>query len=412
MSRYSKKKAKGVVLPIVGLILAVLLGMAGLVIDLGAMFVAKTELQSAVDSCALSAAQELDGAADALTRGTNAGLTAGNANKVQYQKTSAAIVGTDVTFSDTLGGAYSSTFAPVANARYAKCSHATSGIAAYLIQMVGGPTSTSVAAVGVATRTHAQSTCPIPVGLLPKPAAGAPDYGFATGEWVTVLYDGTKSASPGEMGWYNLDGSTNANETKNEMAVGYCNSKVNDTLRTPGAKVAVDDQWNSRFGIYKNNGDMTLMRPDFTGYAYTSTNWPSGKQAYSGSSGGTDPTVVNFKAKRLTYASYADTSTNVNVGDTITGLNMKGGYKILAAPGSTGDFAKLGMSRRLVIVPVVSTASKVLDYACMLMLQPVSGPTVSIQFEYLGNAASISSPCTTNGLAGGNFGPMIPALVE
>ncbi|WP_432259407.1 pilus assembly protein TadG-related protein [Cupriavidus sp. TMH.W2] len=412
MSRYSKKKANGVILPIVGLTLAVLLGMAGLVIDLGAMFVAKTELQSAVDSCALAAAQELDGTTDALTRATNAGLTAGNANKVKYQKTSAAIVNTDVTFSDTLGGAYSSAFVPVAKARYAKCSHATSGIAAYLIKMVGGPTSTSVAAVGVATRTHAQSTCPIPVGLVPKPATIAPDYGFAAGDWVTVLYDGTKSPSPGEMGWFNLDGSKNANETKNEMAVGYCNSKVNDTVGTPGAKVAVDDQWNSRFGIYKNNGDMSLLRPDYTGYAYTSTNWPSGKQAYSGSSGGTDPTAVNFKAKRLAYASYADTSTNVNVGDTITGLNMKGGYQVLAAPGSTGDFAKLGMSRRLVIVPVVSTASKVVDFACMLMLQPVSGPTVSIQFEYLGNAASISSPCTTNGLAGGNFGPMIPALVE
>ncbi len=161
MSRYNNKKERGVILPIVGLTLAVLLGMAGLVIDLGAMFVAKTELQSAVDSCALAAAQELDGAADALTRGTSAGLTAGNANKVQYQKASASLVDTDVTFSDSLTGAFSSTFAPVANARYAKCSHLTSGIVAYLIQMVGGPTSNAVAAVGVATRTHAQSTCPI-----------------------------------------------------------------------------------------------------------------------------------------------------------------------------------------------------------------------------------------------------------
>ncbi|MGX6567855.1 Putative Flp pilus-assembly TadG-like N-terminal domain-containing protein [Cupriavidus necator] len=412
MSTYSKKKAKGVILPIVGLTLAVLLGMAGLVIDLGGMFVAKTELQSAVDSCALAAAQELDGAADALTRATSAGLTAGNANKVRYQKGSAALVDTDVTFSDTLNGSYSSTFTPVANARYVKCDHLTSGISAYLIQMVGGPSSNAVAAVGVATRTHAQSTCPIPVGLLPKAGAIAPDYGFAIGEWVTVLYDGTRTAAPGEMGWYNLDGSTNANETKQEMAVGYCNSKVEDTLRTPGAKVAVDDQWNSRFGIYKNNGDMSLMRPDFTGYAYTTTNWPNGKQAYSGSSGGTDPTATNFKTKRLTFASYADTGTDVQAGDTITNLNMKGGYKDLAVPGANGDHAKLGMSRRLVIVPVISTASKVVDFACMLMLQPISGPTETVQFEYLGNAATVSSPCTTNGLAGGNFGPMIPALVQ
>ncbi len=56
--------------------------------------------------------------------------------------------------------------------------------------------------------------------------------------------------------------------------------------------------------------------------------------------------MTNFKAKRLSFASYADTSTDVQVGDNITGLNMKGGYKNLAAPGSTGDYAKLGMSRR------------------------------------------------------------------
>lgn len=73
MRAHTKQRERGAVLPMVGLTLAVLLGMAGLVIDLSGLFVAKTELQSAVDSCALSAAQELDGASDALTRATNAG---------------------------------------------------------------------------------------------------------------------------------------------------------------------------------------------------------------------------------------------------------------------------------------------------------------------------------------------------
>ena len=55
MRAYTKQRERGAVLPMVGLMLAVLLGMAGLVIDLSGLFVAKTELQSAVDSCALSA---------------------------------------------------------------------------------------------------------------------------------------------------------------------------------------------------------------------------------------------------------------------------------------------------------------------------------------------------------------------
>jgi uncharacterized membrane protein len=40
----------------------------GIALDFGHLFVVKTELQTAADSCALAAAQELDGASDALNR--------------------------------------------------------------------------------------------------------------------------------------------------------------------------------------------------------------------------------------------------------------------------------------------------------------------------------------------------------
>src|SRR4051812_22517413 len=109
----NRNKQQGVSLILVAISLAVLLGFGGLVIDLGQLFVTKTELQSALDSCALAAAQELDGAADALTRPTSAAKTAGNANSVRYQKDAAAIADTDVTYSETLTGAYSTNFAPV-----------------------------------------------------------------------------------------------------------------------------------------------------------------------------------------------------------------------------------------------------------------------------------------------------------
>jgi len=397
----------------VGLILAVLLGMAGLVIDLGGLFVAKTELQSAMDSCALAAAQELDGATDALTRATSAGKTAGNANNVVYQKTSASITDADITFSTSLTGLYSGAGSASPTSGYVKCNHAKSGIVAYLIKMVGGASTNTVGALAVATRVHAQSTCPIPVGLVPKTGGTSPDYGYQKGEWVNMLYSGG-SATPGEMGWYNLDGSTNAAETKTEMDVGYCNSKVGDKLGTPGAKVAVDDAWNARFGIYKNKFTASDLRPDYTGYAYTATNWKNSvpQNAFSGTpTAGSDATAANFKTKRVAYANYANTGTKVSAGNTITGLNIKGGYQNLATSGTGGDLATYGTSRRVVLVPVVSS-SKIVDFACMLMLQPVDGPTTTIQFEYLGNAGSTSSPCTPSGLAGGNKGPLVPALVQ
>lgn len=404
----------GVVLPLVGLALVVLLGFAGLVIDLGALFVAKTELQSALDSCALAAANELDGTDDAITRATNAGLTAGNANRVSYQASSAGIASGEVTFSDTLAGSYSANFAPVANARYARCAHTTSGIAAYFIQLVGAASTHDVGALAIATRAHAQSNCPLPIGLLPKGGGGAPNYGWLVGEWVTMIYDPT-SSTPSEMGWYNLDGTTNAAETKDEILNGYCGSKVGDPVGTPGAKVAVNDEWNSRFGIYKNNGDLTQWRPDRSGYVYTSTNWtnPVPQNAYSGTPAtGSHATAENFENKRLAYANYADTGTTVNAGDSITGLNMNpGGFKVLATSGPAGQHQQYGANKRVILIPVVS-ASKIVDYACMLMLQPVSNTTTSVQLEYLGNAGAIDSPCTGNGLAGGTTGPLVPTLVR
>ncbi|CAG2140168.1 hypothetical protein LMG31506_02208 [Cupriavidus yeoncheonensis] len=413
MSRYNKRKAKGVILPIVGLILAVLLGMAGLVIDLGGLFVARTELQSAVDSCALAAAQELDGVSDSTVRAANAGLTAGNANQVQFQKVAVAIAASDITFSDALNGSFSSTFSAT-GAKYAKCTRAVNGIAAYFIQMVGGPSSNGVAAVAVATRTHAQRSCAIPLGLIQKNTT-PPDYGFTVGEWVKMRYDNSVAGS-GEMGWFNLDKSTNANETAAEMLHGYCGASLGDTLFTPGNQATVTDVWNSRFGIYKSNGDMTVMTPDYSGYAYTPTNWPAQASAYDGAKPTTCspacPTAANFLTKRASYANYADTGTQVSVGEAITNQNLTGGFNVLAKAGQGQDLATLGSSRRMVNVPVLSAGGVVTDYACMLMLHPVATNTKDAYLEYRGNAGAANSPCLGTGLAGGTAGPLVPVLVE
>ena len=63
-------------------------------------------------------------------------------------------------------------------------------------------------------------------------------------------------------------------------------------------------------------------------------------------------------------------------------------------------------------MPVINGLNKVIDYACMFMLQPMSSPTVDVQLEFVGNAGAASSPCTTNGYAGGTAGPKVPVLVQ
>jgi len=201
------------------------------------MFVVKIELQTAIDSCALAAAQELDATSSALTRAKNAGVTAGNLNNVNMQSPTwsgqGKLVSSEVTFRDT---GYAATTDPT-KAIYAQCQHTQPAIAVWLITAMGAfagnanaySASQNVGASAVATRASAQTACPIPVALKPKTSGTAPNYGFQIGEWVTVY--GARASNAGELGWYNLDGSNSASETRNELSEGgYCGTKVGDTL--------------------------------------------------------------------------------------------------------------------------------------------------------------------------------------
>jgi hypothetical protein len=421
---HSVDRQKGAVILTVAFALLFLLGFMAIALDFGHIFVVKTELQTSMDACALAAAQELDGAGDAITRATNAGTTAGNLNDVNFQSGTwsgkGKIIAADITFKDA---AYGGTAVP-ASARYAQCQHSQNGIQMWLFQSMGAfagsadpaySSTKSVGALAVATRASAQTTCPIPVGLKPKPGGTAPNYGYQVGEWVTLVGDRTPNS--GEIGWYNLDGTTNASETRAELGEpGRCGVRVGDTLGTPGVKASVETVWNARFGIYKNaDPGPSVNHPDFSGYVYTSTNWKNAvpQNAFAGTAAtGSDPTAANFKTKRLAFASYDDTGTSVNGGDDITGLKMKGGYKTLATPNAGGEHQQFGYNRRIVATPVINGANQVIDYACMLILQPLTSPTVDVQLEFVGNAGAASSPCTTNGLAGGTAGPKVPVLVQ
>ena len=184
------QQQKGAVIVTVALSLLFLLGFMGIALDFGRLFVVKTELQTAMDSCALAAAGELDGQSTALTRATSAGMTAGNLNNVNLQSPNwngqGKIVSADITFKDL---DYVVTTVP-ADAKYAQCQHTQTGIKMWLLQALGAfsgdtatyPAARSVAALAVATRGNAQTTCPIPLAIKPKAGGIAPNYGFTVGD--------------------------------------------------------------------------------------------------------------------------------------------------------------------------------------------------------------------------------------
>jgi hypothetical protein len=417
----SRHRQGGTIIVTVALVMLFLLGFMGIALDFGRLFIVKTELQTAMDSCALSAAQELDGQSDAIDRARSAGLSAGNLNNVNLQSANwssqGQITAAEITFRDV---AYAATTAPIA-ARYAQCQHTQPNVQMWLLHIMGafsGPdpayaNTRNVFASAVATRGSAQSTCPIPIALKPNAGGSAPNYGFVVGEWVTLLH-GQNAAQGGEIGWANLDGSNNASQTEAEMN-GFCGTEIGDELGTPGVEASIADAWNARFGIYKNNSGPTANRPDLTGYAYTSQNWPSEQNAYNGTpEAGAHATAENFVTKRLANASCASNGRvkGADGCESITGLSLNGGFQTLATPGPTGEHRQHGFNRRIVTVPVINDASQVIDYACMLMLHPMPIPMDDVVLEFIGNAGDPGSPCTTSGSPGGSAGPLVPVLVR
>jgi Flp pilus assembly protein TadG len=416
----------GAVILLVCFMLFFLLGFIAIAFDFGRLFIVKTELQTAMDSCALAAAQELDGQASALARARSAGKTAANLNRVNLQSANwdgkGQLDDIDITFKDP---SYTATTTP-ASARYAQCQHTQNGVRMWLLHAMGAfsgnsaanPTSRAVLASAVATRASAQSTCPIPVALKAK-LGGTPgnNFGFQIGEWVTV-FDKAGGAAAGEMGWYNLDGSNNASETAAELAEGgRCGTRIGDTLGTPGAQTSVDRPWNYRFGVYKNSDSPSLNHPDQTGYSYTSANWKNAvpQNAFSGTpAANSDATAQNYVTKRAAYASLADTGTNLKAGSQIAfGDNNKlNSFQKLATPGASGEHRQYGYSRRLAVVPVINGATQVINYVCMFMLHPLSGPNDPALLEFRGLAGIPDSPCATSGLPGGSAGPLVPVLVR
>ncbi|MFC7517916.1 pilus assembly protein TadG-related protein [Herbaspirillum sp. GCM10030257] len=421
MSKVDRNQ-RGAVLVTSILVLLFLMGFMGIALDFGRLFIVKTELQTAMDSCALAAAHELDKKSDSLVRARSSGITAGNLNRVDLQsgnwRNRGQIIDADITFKNAN---YIDTTDPLV-AIYAQCRHTHAGIPMWLLQAMGAfsgasttfPNTQNVFASAVATRSSAQTTCPVPVALKPKPGGTAPNYGFVVGDWITLIM-AQNAAAGGQIGWANLDGSNNASQTVAEME-GSCGTEIGDTLGTPGVQASVADVWNFRFGIYKNSGDPSIHRPDLTGYAYTSANWPSRRNAYDGPvPPGAHSSAENFVTKRLSFASCADTGTRVrgaNSCESITGLSLNS-FQNLAAPGNVpGGHRQYGSNRRLVVVPVVNDAMGVVDYACMFLLQPLSIPMTDVQLEYRGNAGDANSPCTTSGLPGGSAGPLVPVLVQ
>lgn len=409
---------------VVAIALASLLGFVGLVLDVGHLFITKTELQDAADACALAAAKELTCdtsvgpcAGTFLLNAENAGIATGARNRVAFQSIAVTIDPADVRFSTTFvpNSAYVQRTAGADPAsQYVMCIARRTGIAPWFMHLVGGGPNT-VSAYAVATLAPSQTACAMPIGLckLPSGTASDPFAGMVTGQWMTSKLS---ESATGSFDWIDFTPpGGGAQELANIIkGNGQCNvAATGAQVGEQGNITSLGKAWNTRFGLYKGGDTITSATPDYTGYAYTLTSWPEKFNAYAGTSATGYPNYLANVAARAPYQ-----------GNALSGMNINNSYQ----NSTQAQLATYGGDRRLTTVPVVDCSSwaastpqtvPVLGYACVLLLHPMTndnGPSGGdeVWLEYRGKSTDPNSPCATLGGVGGpgSAGPLVPALVQ
>jgi hypothetical protein len=379
------RRQQGALSIIAGLAIVVLIGMLALVLDLGHLYIAKTELQNAADACALSAVNELAQAdATQVERATNAGIEVGRRNLVDLQGQPADIVAPDITFSQTLAGPYSRTI--VSDIQYVRCAPQATNVHSIAMWFAGVLGVSALEVRAEATAKAAAATCALPLAICTSnPVAG--NLGFTIGQWTTGLHP-AGGAMTGNYGWVDFKDLLGTNLSDTLAGSGQCNlPPVVATIDSKkGLSGGADQAWNTRFGLYggsyknkKSPPPAALYSPDTTGFAYTAISWSLGHDAFS-----------HFLEQELAYEPYNTTAIAGNLQGSPDRLDQDG--HIL--------YGKDG--RRIVVMPVINCNSwdasgkdqPVVGWACGLMLAPISDPNSPVQMEILKvTAAPDQQPC-------------------
>jgi Flp pilus assembly protein TadG len=412
-----ERRQRGAIAVVVAFSLVALVLMLGLVLDIGHLYVTKSELQNAADACALSAAAELnDLGTGALDRATAAGITAGNRNRIDLQgvalRTSGeGIVPADVAFSDTLNGVY--TRAVMSTTVYARCAPRETNVKSVVLWFVGlvGLTQWDLSAEAVARTTGVELPCSIPITMCTTASPSVPGLGFSTGTWYSGRL-GAGTAVTGNYDWIRFDeqGAKSLGEVL--AGTGVC-SQPKQVSSEPGISGGVAQAWNTRFGLYAGTWkDIDLYPPDQTGFSFTPNRVSDKGVTIPGSWPNAAP--QNAYPSYITHeGSYDPYNPSARLDDNGHNANLPGNPDPLA----TDLHRTKGKEfRRMAMVPVIGCSSwaegkkniPVVDYACMLMISPIADPGTDVQLEFRG---LMTQGACSGGAAPTPFSPS-PALVR
>ncbi|MBI4909005.1 MAG: hypothetical protein HY820_35620 [Acidobacteria bacterium] len=144
MRKRRSNRQRGFVLVLMGVSAAAVFGGLGLSVDLGRLYITRSELQTWCDSAALGAALQLDGTSNGLDR-AKAAVT-GSTNS--YNFNTMQVNSPEVEFSSN-GTSFSSTPGSAANQRYVRVT-ATASVSLYFLPLIVGRSSQNVVGRAVA----------------------------------------------------------------------------------------------------------------------------------------------------------------------------------------------------------------------------------------------------------------------
>ncbi len=174
----------GYVLITTGLCAISVMGVLGLAVDLGRLYIVKSEIQAYADSAALAAALELDGTDTGVSQAVNA--VAANPNR--WNLATATFSGTQVDFATSSSGPWQASPVPATDYRFVRV-RASGTMALFVLPGTNTPGSTTVRATAVAGQVLDNS---LSEGVFPfspfSHNSAPPDFGFTPGVHYTLRW--------------------------------------------------------------------------------------------------------------------------------------------------------------------------------------------------------------------------------
>lgn len=439
MTPVARRRERGAISIVMGVAVFVLLSIVGLLVDLGHVYVVKTELQNAADACALSAARELnDKSAGATKRARGAGISVASLNSMDVQSRGVEISEADIMFSAQLDAGWQNDID--ANTVYARCSlYREPYSVVQWVAHVGERQPMRVSAAAIARPVGGKTYCAVPIAMCSTSGDGSD---FQKGAWYSGRM-ATGTATTGNYDWVRLQGQGASDLGDVVAGPGVCNIQAPTTVDAQGGVAqGVAQAWNTRFGLYGGSyKDSAAYPPDVVGYAFTKDRLNDKGQVIPGSW----PSLITSPAPPLP----AGTPTRLPAHDAYDGkaagwdesytTRLGGGEpnkfklpydprallddngKPMVLPGNPAplspDLHLAGQDRRMVFMPIIRCGTwepnkkniVVNDWACAFMLHPINDPNKDVELEFRGLWSA--GECATTGVPGA-FGPPVPALVR